>query len=176
MDFPSLPAATPTVLSHVGSGAVVVFDVDGTVLHGSDALESGKALYQAVVRAGAQVVFITARPDSDEVMHRTHFDLVQAGLSEYRALFHRPAKGGVDVGIYKQMARQIVEKRYGPIAVCIGDAWHDVLDPVERAVTLHHLDAPSCYPGPSAVRLVSQERWLGVKLVLQKSSRSKKRR
>jgi len=117
--------------------AVIVFDIDSTLLFNRDNMPCRavlntqvKRLYDTAIAHDMPVFIVTARAETPSNRAFTLEQLACLGLSTFTTLYMRPAVAGssvVNIAYYKKECRKhIVRMTNKRIALNVGDQWSDL--------------------------------------------------
>jgi hydroxymethylpyrimidine pyrophosphatase-like HAD family hydrolase len=123
--------------ARAGNDAVVVFDIDSTLLFNQGNAPCGgvvnryvKRLYDTAVALDMPIFIVTAREDSSDGRAFTLDQLACLGIKHFRRLYMRPTFAGSSVkniSIFKKECRKlIVHETNKRIALNVGDQWSDL--------------------------------------------------
>ena len=135
--------------SRAGDDAVVVIDIDSTLLFNQDNAPCRgvvnryvKRLYDTAVALDIPVFIVTARADSSDGRAFTLQQLACLGIKHFTTLYMRPAVAGssvMNISYFKKECRKhIVRMTNKRIALNVGDQWSDLF--VCDAATANILD------------------------------------
>jgi len=116
-------------MQHLAEKKCVVLDIDGTCLLNGKNGETRcvlhlRTLVEACRQSNISIVYVTARPDSEDNRAHTERQLTRCGIACHDKLYMMPPRA--EYSRYKWRARQqVIEEGY-TILLSMGDQWADV--------------------------------------------------